>query len=48
MFDVADEGKLTNDRIFHDFDGHGTYLADDMRVDEDGNPWCAGGWVRQI
>jgi hypothetical protein len=34
--------------IFHDFDGHGTYLADDMRVDEDGNPWCAGGWVRQI
>ena len=24
--------KLTNDRIFHDFDGHGTYIADDMRM----------------
>jgi gluconolactonase len=44
VFDVGDDGKLTKDTVFHDFAGHGTYIADDMRVDEDGNLWCAGGW----
>jgi gluconolactonase len=44
VFDVGEDGKLSNDRVFHDFKGDGTYIADDMRVDEDGNLWCAGGW----
>lgn len=44
VFDVGDDGKLTNDRVLHDFSKAGTYIADDMRVDEDGNLWCAGGW----
>jgi len=44
VFDVSEGGKLSNDRLFHDFQGDGTYIADDMRVDEDGNLWCAGGW----
>jgi gluconolactonase len=44
VFDVDDDGKLTNDRVFHDFKDTGTGIADDMRVDEDGNLWCAGGW----
>jgi gluconolactonase len=44
VFDVGDEGKLSNGRVFHDFsDTHGG-LGDDIRVDEDGNLWCAGGW----
>jgi gluconolactonase len=43
-FNVRDDGKLTNDRVFHDFsDTHGG-IGDDIRVDEDGNLWCAGGW----
>jgi|BEDMetMinimDraft_2_1075160.scaffolds.fasta_scaffold01993_1 gluconolactonase len=44
VFDVTEDGRLTNDRLFHDFKDDGTYIADDMRVDEDGNLWCAGGW----
>ena len=44
VFDVRDDGTLTNGRVFHDFsDTHGG-LGDDIRVDEDGNLWCAGGW----
>lgn len=43
-FDVGEHGSLSNRRVFHDFaDTHGG-LADDIRVDEDGNLWCAGGW----
>lgn len=43
-FDVDPQGKLTHRRVFHDFaDTHGG-LGDDIRVDEDGNLWCAGGW----
>jgi gluconolactonase len=45
VFDVGDDGKLTNGHVFHDFaDTHGG-IADDIRVDEDGNLWCAGGWA---
>jgi len=45
VFDVDEDGKLSNDRVFYDFKDTGTYIADDMRVDEDGNLWCAGGWA---
>ena len=45
VFDVDGNGKLSNDRIFHDFaDVPQPYIADDIRVDEDGNVWAAGGW----
>ncbi len=44
VYDVREDGRLTNGRIFHDFsDMHGG-IGDDIRVDEDGNLWCAGGW----
>ena len=44
MYDVRGDGRLTNERVFHDFaDTHGG-IGDDIRVDEDGNVWCAGGW----
>jgi gluconolactonase len=43
VYDVRDDGKLANSRVFHDFsDMHGG-IGDDIRVDEDGNLWCAGG-----
>ncbi len=45
VFDVREDGRLTNGRVFHDFaDTHGG-IGDDIRVDEDGNLWCAGGWA---
>jgi gluconolactonase len=44
VYDVDDNGKLTNEKLFHDFKDTGTGIADDMRVDIDGNLWCAGGW----
>ncbi|HEX5462559.1 MAG TPA: SMP-30/gluconolactonase/LRE family protein [Steroidobacteraceae bacterium] len=45
VYDVRDDGRLTNGRVFHDFaDTHGG-IGDDIRVDEDGNVWCAGGWA---
>ena len=45
VFDVGTDGKLSNDRLFHDFsDVPQPYIADDIRVDEDGNIWAAGGW----
>jgi gluconolactonase len=44
VYDVRDDGKLTHARVLHDFaDTHGG-IADDIRVDEAGNLWCAGGW----
>lgn len=44
VYDVRDGGKVANRRVFHDFaDTHGG-IGDDIRVDEDGNLWCAGGW----
>jgi gluconolactonase len=45
VFDVGENNKLTHDRVFHDFKDTGTFIADDMRADEDGNIWCAGGWA---
>ena len=44
IFDVGDDGKLSNGRIFHDLKDAGGGIADDMRVDVDGNVWSAGGW----
>ena len=44
IFDVGDDGKLTNGRVFHDLKDAGGGIADDMRVDVDGNLWSAGGW----
>lgn len=45
VFDVGDNGKLSNDKVFHDFaDVQQPYIADDIRADEDGNIWAAGGW----
>lgn len=44
VYDVRDDGKLARARVLHDLaDTHGG-IADDIRVDEDGNLWCAGGW----
>lgn len=44
VYDVGDDGTLTHVRVLHDLaDTHGG-IADDIRVDEDGNLWCAGGW----
>jgi gluconolactonase len=38
VFDVSDDGtKLTNGRVFHEFDAGN---ADGFRCDEDGNLWC--------
>ncbi len=44
-FDVGEDGKLSNDRVFHDLKDLNGGIADDMRVDVDGNLWCAGGWA---
>jgi gluconolactonase len=44
VFDVDENNQLSNDQVFHDFKDTGTGIADDMRVDVDGNLWCAGGW----
>lgn len=44
VHDVHHDGTLGEGRVLHDFaDTHGG-IADDIRVDEDGNLWCAGGW----
>ncbi len=42
VFDCSEDNKLTNGRVFHDFKGK--FLSDDIRADEDGNIWSAGGW----
>ena len=44
VYDVHDDGRLGEGHVLHDLaDMHGG-IADDIRVDEDGNLWCAGGW----
>jgi gluconolactonase len=43
VFEVTDDNRLTNGRMFHEYKGGG--LSDDIRVDEDGNIWSAGGWA---
>jgi gluconolactonase len=45
VYDVDDDGKLSNGKLLHDFkDVPQPYIADDIRADEDGNIWAAGGW----
>jgi len=45
VYDVGADGKLSNGKLFHDFkDVPQPYIADDIRCDEDGNVWAAGGW----
>jgi sugar lactone lactonase YvrE len=42
---TPEAGKLSNGRLLHDFkDVPQPYIADDIRADEDGNIWAAGGW----
>jgi gluconolactonase len=41
VFDVVDDQRLANARVFHDF-GRGS--PDGFRVDTDGNVWAAVGW----
>lgn len=41
VFDVEDGKKLSNRRVFHDFDAGG---PDGFRVDVDGNLWAAVAW----
>jgi gluconolactonase len=44
VYDVGEDGRLTNEKLFHDFSDTKGGLADDIRCDEDGNVWAAGGW----
>ena len=46
VFDVSEDNKLRNGRVFHDFKGFG--LSDDIRCDEEGNIWSAGGWSKDL
>jgi sugar lactone lactonase YvrE len=39
---VGDDGTLSNDRVFHDLASTDGGVADDLRVDVDGNVWSAG------
>lgn len=41
VFDVTDDGKLTNGRLFADLAPGG---SDGIRCDTDGNVWSAAGW----
>jgi gluconolactonase len=41
VFDVADDRRLANRRVFHHFETGG---PDGFRVDVDGNVWAAVGW----
>jgi gluconolactonase len=41
VFDVLDQRRLSNPRVFCDF---GTASTDGFRVDTDGNVWAAVGW----
>jgi gluconolactonase len=44
VYDVTDDSKLNNGKVFHDFSDTKGGLSDDIRCDEDGNIWSAGGW----
>jgi gluconolactonase len=44
VFDVTEDNTLTNGKVFHDFSDAKGGLSDDIRCDEDGNVWSAGGW----
>jgi len=45
VYDVTDDGKLINGKLFHDFSDSQGGITDDIRCDEDGNVWGAGGWA---
>jgi gluconolactonase len=45
VYDVTDDGRLTNRKLFHDFSDTKGGASDDIRCDEDGNIWSAGGWA---
>jgi gluconolactonase len=45
VFDVGEDNKLTNGAVFHDLKDMPGGIADDIRVDEAGNLWSAGGWA---
>jgi gluconolactonase len=45
VFDVGDDNKLTNGRVFHDLKDTPGAISDDIRVDIAGNLWSAGGWA---
>ena len=42
VFDVGDDGRLSNDRLFVDMSPGG---SDGIRADADGNIWSAAGWA---
>ncbi len=44
-FDVGDDGRLSNRRLFHDFADRTPGFADGIRVDQDGNLYAATGWA---
>jgi gluconolactonase len=46
VYDVTEDGKLTNSKMFHDFSDAEGGISDDIRADEDGNIWSAGGWSK--
>jgi gluconolactonase len=45
IFDVGDDNKLKNGKVFHDLRDMPGGIADDIRVDIAGNLWAAGGWA---
>jgi gluconolactonase len=42
VFDVVDNSRLVNGRVFFDMDPS---LADGIRCDMDGNLWASSGWA---
>jgi gluconolactonase len=48
VFDVAPDGRLTNNRVFADMSSHEDGVPDGMKVDSKGRVWCTGAggcWV---
>jgi gluconolactonase len=45
VFEVGEDGKLSNKRLFHDFKDNKPGFADGLRVDVEGNLWCGTGWA---
>jgi gluconolactonase len=42
ILDVQSEGALTNDRVWAELSGEGIGVADGMKLDQEGNLYCAG------
>jgi gluconolactonase len=45
VFDVTEDNKLTNGKVFHDLKDMPGGISDDIRADIYGNIWSAGGWA---